>query len=290
MSSLNHLMLFNVPASDEPYQLVEIFPFVTLSILDLHIRRESTLDRVIGALLGKIEDGVVYVKNCFQVPHQDHEEIAVDMDYYSTMVKLHSQINPKDRIVGWYSTGLRDSSVLLHNFFTKEMNASPIHLIVDPNPDGKLIVYCYYGVSIELGNLQNLHLFKPLDFKYTATLQERVGLESLSRARDTGQVPIQNMKSITELIQEILRLVDSVQGYVKSVIAGGREGTYNMGVLIEEVLSLLPTNEDEFLNLFESGLQDVLMITYLSNLSKKHLQLSEQLRASTEETKVGHQN
>lgn len=48
------------------------------------------------------------------------------------MYELHTRATPKERIVGWYSTGLavNENSVLFHNFYWHEMNSPPIHLTV----------------------------------------------------------------------------------------------------------------------------------------------------------------
>jgi translation initiation factor 3 subunit F len=271
--------LFNIPTSDEPYDVVELNPYVILNILDHHLRRDTTLDRVIGALLGRKNEREVQVKYCFPVPHKDEQEIAVDMDFYRGMLKLHNEVHPLDVIVGWYSTGLRDSSVLLHNFFMKEIGASPVHIVVDPTIKERMDIHCYYGAPIELGNfIQNMQIFKPLKFNYTANIQEKVLLETHFQGRDNTPVPVKNLSSIAHLIQELLDMINNVQDYVQSVISGDREGSYTIGSIIEEVLSLLPTDETEFNKIFSSGMQDLLMVTYLSNLSKKHLKMAEQLR------------
>jgi len=281
MSTSSHLLVFNIPTSDEPYDCVELHPFVTLSILDHHLRRDNSIDRVIGALLGSIKEGVVTVKNCFPVPHKDEKEIAVDMDFYRNMLRLHNQVYSNDRIVGWYSTGIKESSLLLHNFFMKEMNSSPVHIIVDPVVKETMNVHCYYGSSIELGTLKDIHLFKPLKFVYKTELQDRIGLESfITRTKENKDLPLNNLESITELIQEILGMLDNVQKYIQSVISGEQVGNYNTGIMLEEFLSLLPSNENEFKKIFSSGIQDILMISYLSNISKKQLQIAEQLRKS----------
>jgi len=54
------------------------------------------------------------------------------MQFHRTMYELHTRATPKERIVGWYSTGLavNENSVLFHNFYWHEMNSPPIHLTV----------------------------------------------------------------------------------------------------------------------------------------------------------------
>jgi hypothetical protein len=51
------------------HNTVNVHPLVLLSILDHHIRRDSTQERVIGALLGTVVNGVVEVTDAFGVGH-----------------------------------------------------------------------------------------------------------------------------------------------------------------------------------------------------------------------------
>lgn len=77
------------------------------NICDSYIRRNEGSDRVIGTLLGSYgEDGAVVVKNSYAVPHNESQgQVAVDIDFHRTMFELHHRANPKEVIVGWYSTG-----------------------------------------------------------------------------------------------------------------------------------------------------------------------------------------
>ena len=54
---------------------VKVQPAVLLSICDAYVRRNSKHKRVVGTLLGYVgEGGVVEVKNCYAVPHNDHPD------------------------------------------------------------------------------------------------------------------------------------------------------------------------------------------------------------------------
>jgi len=50
---------------------VSVQPVVLLNICDSYIRRNDGQARVIGTLLGSITDGVVEIKNCYAVPHNE---------------------------------------------------------------------------------------------------------------------------------------------------------------------------------------------------------------------------
>ena len=53
---------------------VQLHPVVLFSICDGYVRRSEKQDRVIGTLLGTVSDGVVEIKNCYIVPHNESAE------------------------------------------------------------------------------------------------------------------------------------------------------------------------------------------------------------------------
>jgi len=60
-----------------PYDRVLIHPIVTFNILDHWIRRLDSKSRVIGALVGSIEDNVVEIRSCFPIPHTEGEQVCI---------------------------------------------------------------------------------------------------------------------------------------------------------------------------------------------------------------------
>lgn len=62
----------HIPTGLAPYERCIIYPVVVFNILDHYIRRSESSDRVIGTLLGVInDDDVVEIRNCFPVTHKD---------------------------------------------------------------------------------------------------------------------------------------------------------------------------------------------------------------------------
>lgn len=70
-------------------------------------------------------------------------------------------------------------------------------------------------------------------------------------------------------------MLDRISAYIKKVTAGEVEGSSKIGKLIDDTLSLLPLDASQFQTLFSKGLQDVLMVVYLANLTKTHLLLAQ---------------
>jgi translation initiation factor 3 subunit F len=110
-----------------------IHPVVLFRILDHYIRRNDGQERVIGSLLGANNEGVIEIRNTFPVPHTEADQVAVDTEFLSNMLQLHLRANPKETIVGWYASGseINENSVLIHDFYWRELHQVPIHLTVD---------------------------------------------------------------------------------------------------------------------------------------------------------------
>jgi len=289
---------------DEPYKLVEIHPVILFSILDQYIRRDNN-DRVIGSLLGFFgNDGVVQVTNCFPVPHNEKpDQFALNMDFHKRMIGLHSTVSPHQQIVGWYSTAFNSASVLVHNFYAKEINRPPVHLLIDPTSleKGILSVNCYYTISVHFvdkhksmpasrKNPEDKKLqehFRPIRYTLKSSHGERTVLERLIDTKETNTFSqlSNNIEALERALQSLLDMINVVSQYVKDVTKGIRPGDVKIGHLIEDTLALLPLYQsDSFEKIFTKGLQDVLMIVYLANLTRTHLLLAEQLRDQTNAT------
>lgn len=98
----------SAPSSDslflESDETVQTFvrPLVMLSILDHHQRRKEGQNRVIGALMGRIEDNVVLVTDCFPVTHKDDAGmVLINRADIAAMVKSVRMVNKLESIVGW---------------------------------------------------------------------------------------------------------------------------------------------------------------------------------------------
>jgi len=272
----------------DPYKLVEINPVVVFSVLDHYIRREEGQERVIGTLLGNIEEGVIQVTNCFAVPLTEKDQVAVNMDFHRTMMKLHLEVAAHEQIVGWYATGMNNSSILIHeNFYGREMNFPPIHLLVDPSLNkGNFGVNCYYGLPIQLGERGRLQeQFRPLRHVMKTFQVERTTLEHIIQDKDipiAKRPPISDLDSLERCVKALIEMLETIAAYIKTVLNGEKQGDTKIGRLIEETMAILPsTDSGQFDKMFTKGLQDVLMVVYLANLTQTHLLLAEKLRDQT---------
>ena len=59
---------------------VTLHPVALFGIVDGYERRNEDAKRVIGTLVGTVDKGIVEVKNCFTVPHQETEDEVNDIE------------------------------------------------------------------------------------------------------------------------------------------------------------------------------------------------------------------
>ena len=94
------------------------------------VRKNTSARLILSPLsLGSLPTQVV---NCFAVPHSEkQEEVAVGQTFNRSMYNLHSAVNKKEQIVGWYATSMDgslivDSSSLIHDFYAQVRSAERV--------------------------------------------------------------------------------------------------------------------------------------------------------------------
>ena len=106
---------------------VDVHAIVAFGALDHFLRRQEGQQRVIGTVLGRIDDKTkaVTVTNSFAVPCEEGADgtIAVGQDYQEKMARLLARVNPEEEVVGWYATPgadgklTDDASEMIHGFY-----------------------------------------------------------------------------------------------------------------------------------------------------------------------------
>ena len=84
------LNLSNSPAGVS----VKLKPLVLFNICDAYIRRNESQQRVIGTLLGHIADGVVYIQNCYAVPHNEsNDQVSPEWQSLRWLMQGRAQVD-----------------------------------------------------------------------------------------------------------------------------------------------------------------------------------------------------
>jgi len=278
---------------------VKVHPVVVLSVLDHFMRRseENENQRVIGTLLGVVsEGGDVEVRSAFPVPHTEvGDQPMVDIDFHHTMFELHQRANPKEIIVGWYATGnsIPLASSLIHEFYGKEIRATlnkelqhPVHLTIDTTlTNNRMNIQAYTSANIGAITPEGPQgfMFLPIVCELKLPESERIGLDLVTRAKTAPNrttALLSDLDNLEGSVQSVRDLLDTAQKYVDGVIKGNVQPDVNVGrQLMDAVASLPKIDHQQFEQMFNSNLQDLLMVVFLSNLTRTQLAVAERLQS-----------
>jgi len=265
---------------------VVVHPTVLFSIVDAYERRPEDARRTIGTLLGSVEKGGYHVEvtNCFAVPHNEsQDEVAVDMEFAKNMFDLHRKVQPNEVIVGWYATGpdVTEHSVLIHEYYSREAK-NPIHLTLDTTLRGNTMgLKAFQSTALGVQGQTVGTLFSPLKVVVRSDATEKVGLSLLGKTMTAPKKPItlpQNLDQIDEAAGKMEQQLTKVLSYVEDVLAGKQPADSEIGRYLLELTNSVPQMDaTEIDTLLTSHMNDLLMVTYLSNLIKTQLHLNEKL-------------
>jgi len=274
------------------------------SILDHYLRRKDDQDRVIGTLLGVRSTGgvggpegeTVEVRSSFAVLHSEtSEQVAVDMEYHRTMYELHHKVNPKEVIVGWYSTGsnLNTYSALIQNFYSQETAPhQAVHVALNTGiEEGEQAgVKAYFSSPVGVFPKPENCVFVPVPCELRFHPAERSGIDLLTSTAahsfspttsSPPALPTTDLEVLERSIESVSLMLDRVLAYVRSVLAGEKKGDPAVGRYLMDTLGVGIGTGDLEKGGFNASLQDTLMVSYLANLVRSQAEVSSRLALTT---------
>ncbi|CAN1173811.1 Eukaryotic translation initiation factor 3 subunit F [Linum perenne] len=263
----------------------KVHPLVIFNICDCYVRRPDQSERVIGTLLGSVlPDGTVDIRNSFAVPHNESsDQVALDIAYHNTMLASHQKVNPKEVIVGWYSTGLgvTGGSALIHDFYSDEVS-NPVHLTVDTGfRNGEPAIKAYVSVNLSLGSTQLAAQFQEIPLDLRMIEAERIGFDILKTTM-VDKLPT-DLEGMEASMQRLLALIDDIYKYVDDVVQGNTAPDNSVGRLLSEIVASLPKLSPAVLDkLVNDNMQDHLLLLYLSSITRTQLSLAEKLNTAAQ--------
>jgi len=275
----------------------KVHPVVVFSILDHFKRRGDKQDRVVGTLLGEIDEGTntVYIKNCFPVPHKgddDELSVTVNMAYHAKMRSLHQKVNKREVCVGWYTTGEKVSyiSSLIHEVYRNECQ-EPLLLMVDVNvaKSHRMAIKGYVGKTIKVGSKdrETAARFEAVDLDSHAYEGEKIGVDALINANppddndrlDAPATILSDFENLLHLsLHNLISMVEKSKDYVDEVVEGKVEGDSEIGLMLSHAIAAVPhLNAASFDKMFSGNIQDLLSILYLSNVTRTQLSIADKI-------------
>ena len=242
----------------------------------------------IGLVLGRVQANVVEATSCFAVPHEEGEgaDVGVDEEYLTTMLELQQRVaGGKEQIVGWYCTtagnSFSEKTPYLHDFVQGIMEGSdPVYLVVDAGlSDLKVGTNAYMGSALQLGGEALSAQFRQIHTDIVTTEHEKVGIDAMMKGiRNDRPHFINDLDSIEVSIRRLLEMLNTTADYVSGVVNGTVEANEAIGRQIAVALASVPRIDSEsFGRIFNENLQDLLMVVYLSNLTRAQLAITDKM-------------
>ena len=289
---------------------IQVHPIVVMSILDAYMRRQAGLTRVIGTLMGTRTANLVEITSCFCVPHQQGADgtIAFDEEYNKRMLSLKKMVSHGEEIVGWYATtpvGDEDGDVdfmtaYIHDHYSQTyLGADTLHLVVDTACAGDRVnVNGYVGSPLTLGADTLAAQFHNVRVDVTASSTEKIACDMMIKSvmadlspAETGGSGLAGVSGVDSLVSDLdnlensvirlLEILDTNAEYVEEVLAGKKKQDDAVGKEIFKALAAVPRMDPEvFGKIFNDRLQDMLMVVYLSNLTRTQLAICDKIAQS----------
>ncbi|GFP82196.1 eukaryotic translation initiation factor 3 subunit f [Phtheirospermum japonicum] len=282
MASTEQTVLQFVPSSTSVS--ARVHPLVIYNICDCYVRRPDQADRVIGTLLGSVlPDGTVDIRNSYAVPHNESsDQVALDIDYHHNMLSSQQKVNPKEVIVGWFSTGgVTAGSALIHEFYSREVT-NPVHLTVDTEfRTGNAAIKSFVSLNLSLGDQQLAAQFQEIPLDLRMVEAESIGFDVL-KPTNVDKLP-NDLEGMEASMERLLALIDDVYKFVDDVVEGRVAADSKIGRYISEAIASLPKlSPHAFDKLVNDSLQDQLLLLYLSSITRTQLSLAEKLNTAAQ--------
>uniref|UniRef100_A0A2K5PZL5 MPN domain-containing protein n=1 Tax=Cebus imitator TaxID=2715852 RepID=A0A2K5PZL5_CEBIM len=238
------------PALPGPFpggRVVRLHPVILASIVDGYKRRNEGADRVIGTLGGH---------QLLSVPHHESEDgVAVDMEFAKNMYELHKKVSPNELILGWYAAG--------HDITDWEA-PNPIHLTVDTSlQNGRIRIKADVSTLMGVPGRTMGVMLTPLTVKDAYYDTERIGVDLITK---TCFSPNRGHRLHPDALSMVLQ-------YAEDVLSGkvSTDNTVGRFPMIPKIV------RDDFETMLNSNINDLLMVTYLADLTQSQIALNEKL-------------
>eukprot|EP00940_MAST-03C_sp_MAST-3C-sp2_P003432 g3432.t1 len=293
-------------SNGDTHPVVEVHPVVLLTIIDHFTRRGDEHGRVIGTLIGRKSKGLIEITNCYPVPHTENSKrghmVKVDVNTNSKFYDLHKQANKTEEIVGWYGTTYKNGDLItaqafmIHDHYRdpfKDLEnkkkrvyvTNPIHLAVDAFArDEKIWAKAFVASSVSLNDGKMAARFEEVRLKFKTSKAENIGIRALQIAAEESSEEkstassSSDFETLQKATEDLLAVLDNSCSYVDKVVDGTIKPDNMIGQKLAEAVGAIPrVDMSQLEKVFDSSVQDLLMVAYLSNLARSQVSIAEKL-------------
>lgn len=236
-----------------------------------------------------MDKGIVEVTNCFCVPHKEHDDqVEAELSYAMDVYDLNRRVNSSEAIVGWWATGheVTNHSSVIHEYYSRECN-NPVHVTVDTSlQSGRMGLKAYVCVPMGVPNGKQGCMFTTIPVDVVCYDPEVFGLQLCQKTMTAGRSrnvnPMIDLAQVAEAGGKMSSLLDQVLNYVEDVLANRVPPNNAVGRALLDLVNSVPhMSNEQFSEMFNSNVKDLLMVITLSQLIKTQLQLNEKLTLLT---------
>jgi len=187
------------------------------------------------------------------------------------------------------------TSVPLHEFYADECEQEPIHLVVDTSLIlDSIPLYAFRSTCVSIQGELVGNVFHSVRLSLKSSESEKNAIDAMIQSQKRSKIQtsssvekLSNNEDISNVSQELcasmgklLSLIDITSTYVDQVQSGEIRGDNIIGRKIADAISCLPRiHPEEFEKTFTSTLQDLLMVTYLTDITKTQIGIAEKINA-----------
>jgi translation initiation factor 3 subunit F len=222
------------------------------------------------------------------VPHgEDEETIVLHDEYHQTMLALHKRVNPNEVVVGWYSTQetINYVSSCVHQQYRKQVE-EPVLMTVDVNVKKlhRMALRGYVGKQVKVGKKMSIARFEQVNLDVSAYESEKIAIDALINGApdndklDAPATILTDFENLENSLEKLHALIQSVRTYLRKVEKGEIKGDREIGMAIQQAVAVIPhLTGSAFEKMFAQSAQDLLMVMYLTNVTRTHLILADKI-------------
>ncbi|WFD05280.1 hypothetical protein MVES1_000609 [Malassezia vespertilionis] len=260
------------------------------SILDHFLRRDGSQSRVIGTLLGTRSESEVEVRSCFAVPHGESEDpwqIHLDAEHHRRMLGLHQRVRPEEVVLGWYSTSpdLNSNSALIQDHYSRETAPhQAVHLTLNTNVADKedgLGVRTYVSSLLGATVRPDSCTFISVPTTLLTSSPEQTAMTHL--ANPASGESRTDLDALAASLEQVHSQLERVLTYLRKVLADEIPGDKAVGRFLSDTIGVVPAGVSSATleSLFNSHMQDIFMVSYLSKIISAQTEVSTRLALLT---------
>jgi translation initiation factor 3 subunit F len=163
---------------------------------------------------------------------------------------------------------------------------SPVHLIVDTSlVNDSLALKGYISSAVTLNGEPLANMFHEVRLLLKSSESERIVVNEMIRSMGGNEEKKEeSTNSLQVSMEKLLEMLETASEYVEKVVDGKLDADDSIGNQIADTLSSIPRIRPEvFDKMFSDSMQDLLMVSYLSNITRTQLTVAEKLNQALDQ-------